>query len=104
MENMNGIFTLLHSAVVLLKSLTNEMPLSIQATGGDHISAFIEMPLKFLLKMQNLTSLTAIDFSIQTHYKLLKVVIKAQVDEVFVVLGVDLAPKVVINSQALCGS
>lgn len=58
------------------------------ATSGiDHISAFIEVPPKFSLKMQNLTSLTVIDFSIQTHYKLVKVAIKAQVDQVFVVSG-----------------
>lgn len=48
---------------------------------------FIEKePLKSSLMMQNLTSLTAIDFSIQTHYKLVKVVIKAWVDQVFVVM------------------
>lgn len=48
---------------------------------------FIEKePLKSSLMMQNLTYLTAIDFSIQTHYKLVKVVIKAWVDQVFVVM------------------
>lgn len=55
---------------------------------GELISIpFIEMePLKSSLMMQNLTSLTAIDFSIQIHYKLVKVVIKAWVDQVFVVM------------------
>lgn len=43
-------------------------------------------PLESPLTMQSLTSLTAIDFSIQTHYKLVKVVIEVWVDQVFVVL------------------
>lgn len=64
---MNSVFIQL-----IISRGNQEMPASIQAALGELISVpFIEIePLKSPLMMQSLTSVAAIDFSIQTHYKL----------------------------------